>query len=585
MKMIFQILVKAPYNGHIRSKALIMTRSLLKTVAFAVSAALLLPSCATLISGTSQKVQLNSNGDQVRVMIDDETEAMTGSSVKLRRKKDHTIKVVEEGYEETTYNLGRRTNPAVWGNLSLFPVALVTGIVLASQKESYSEDWGSGYIYTGTRPIEPQATIGIWTAAFSYLAPLLPFTVDAINGAMYKFDDEADLDIVKKPQPFDPEKVIALQVEKVNVKLDPGTKIGSIHNKRGTPYSDLNWEHSMNVSFEDLQVQANNDLNEQGLNIPGLRNLNEEMVQHGKASYLVEAEIKKLDYDIYTVALAQYRTTTTLETTWRLMHPRTQKVIYHKTITTSAEVQENGGATPVYRALRKSAYELMRDEEFRGLMARSSSTPSAAAVAENKSESGSIALSSDERTKTKTVAKIAASSKDAVVTILTNGGHGSGFMVSADGYILTNAHVVEGFDDIQVKFSSGLSLPPEVIKIDAEVDVALLKVPGSGYGSLTMTDQVPDLGEEVVVIGTPAKEDLSQSISRGVVSGVRLIEGRKMIQTDAGISPGNSGGPMLDNFGQVIGIVTSKISGGGVEGIGFGIPSSEVFKAAGIEFR
>jgi len=97
-----------------------------------------------------------------------------------------------------------------------------------------------------------------------------------------------------------------------------------MHNKRGTVFSDIHWEQSVNVSFEDLQVQANNDMNDLGLNIPGLRNLNEEMPQSGRESYIIEAEIKRLDYDIYMDTLSSYHTDCALETTWRVLHPKTK---------------------------------------------------------------------------------------------------------------------------------------------------------------------------------------------------------------------------------------------------------------------
>ena len=135
---------------------------------------------------------------------------------------------------------------------------------------------------------------------------------------------------------------------------------------------------------------------------------------------------------------------------------------------------------------------------------------------------------------------------------------------------------MEGYDRLLVRLGNGIDFEPEVISIDSDNDLALLKVPGSGYSPLSFAKESVLLGEKIVVIGTPAEESLSQSVTAGIVSGERLIEGKKMIQSDAGISPGNSGGPMLNMKGEIIGVVTSKIVASGVEGVGFAIPSAVV---------
>ncbi|MEQ9188408.1 MAG: serine protease [Cryomorphaceae bacterium] len=547
---------------------------------------LIFSSCATLFSGTKQGVRINTNTPDAIMLVDEELEVKSGEVAKLARKKPHTLNFKKDGYEELEYEINRKTNPLVWGNLVLFPVALVTGIVLASQKTTYTDYSIPGYPIEFEEYKEPHFTIGIWTASFSWLLPLFPFGIDALTGSMYRFEKEVNLELHKLPEPFDPEEVITTHVERVNVKLDPGTKIGGMYRKNGQIFSDINWEQSVNVSFEDLQVQANNDMNDLGLNIPGLRNLKEEMPQSGRESYLIEAEVKRLDYDIHMESLTTYHTDCELETTWRVMHPKSKKIEYFTTIVSKGSAQTNGGATPVYRALRHSIYALGMDPQFRALMQKNgTNSPISKVDSSPSSTSTGIALSSNSREAISSMAEIAAASKDAVVTVLNNSGHGSGFLVTADGYIMTNAHVVDGFNDLKVKFSNGFSFTPEVVSVDVAMDVALLKVQGDGYPYVTLTTEAPELGEEILVIGTPAQEDLSQSVSRGVVSGMRLIEGKKMIQTDAGISPGNSGGPMFDMYGQVVGIVTSKIVGGGVEGIGFGIPSSEVIKTLGITFR
>ncbi|MEZ4738378.1 MAG: trypsin-like peptidase domain-containing protein [Flavobacteriales bacterium] len=163
----------------------------------------------------------------------------------------------------------------------------------------------------------------------------------------------------------------------------------------------------------------------------------------------------------------------------------------------------------------------------------------------------------------------------AVVTIKTNDGHGSGFLISNDGYLLTNEHVVGNESLLKVKFEQGFTLDAQVVKVNKDFDLALLKVSATDLPALTIgSDEGLMLGEELFAIGTPVDANLGQSVSRGVLSGKREIDGRTYIQTDVTINPGNSGGPLIDETGSVVGVTTMKISGRGLEGLGFGVPIS-----------
>ena len=173
----------------------------------------------------------------------------------------------------------------------------------------------------------------------------------------------------------------------------------------------------------------------------------------------------------------------------------------------------------------------------------------------------------------------------AVVTITTDKGHGSGFMISNDGYLVTNAHVVEDESSPKVKFEQGFTLDAQVVKLNKDIDLALLKVPATDLPALKIgKDSELMLGEELFAIGTPLDAKLGQSVSRGVLSGKREIEGRTFLQTDVTINPGNSGGPFLDETGAVVGMATMKISGKGLEGLGFGVPISVILEMLNITF-
>jgi serine protease Do len=165
-------------------------------------------------------------------------------------------------------------------------------------------------------------------------------------------------------------------------------------------------------------------------------------------------------------------------------------------------------------------------------------------------------------------------------------GLGSGVIVSADGYILTNNHVVNGADDVKVSIGESLEKhDARVVGTDALADLAVLKIEATNLRPATFGDSEQlQVGDVVFAIGNPF--GLGMSVSRGIVSalgrgnlGIEQIE--DFIQTDAAINMGNSGGALIDNEGRVIGINTAILSGtGGFNGIGFAIPSNLVRTAA-----
>jgi serine protease Do len=156
---------------------------------------------------------------------------------------------------------------------------------------------------------------------------------------------------------------------------------------------------------------------------------------------------------------------------------------------------------------------------------------------------------------------------------------GSGFIVSADGYILTNAHVIKGADKITVVMHDGRELDAAVIGSDSKTDIAVVKIDGKDLPFITLgNSDAMEIGEWVVAIGSPFQ--LEASLTVGVVSAkgrqnLHITDLEDFIQTDAAINPGNSGGPLLNLNSEVIGINTAIVSrSGGYMGIGFAIPSN-----------
>ena len=158
-------------------------------------------------------------------------------------------------------------------------------------------------------------------------------------------------------------------------------------------------------------------------------------------------------------------------------------------------------------------------------------------------------------------------------------GQGSGFLISADGYAVTNNHVVENATNVEVAFDDGKSYPAKVIGTDPRTDLALIKIDGSGFPHVNLADTVPRIGDWVLAVGNPF--GLGGTVTAGIVS----ARGRDIgagpyddfLQIDAPVNKGNSGGPTFNTDGSVIGVNTAIYSpSGGSVGIAFAIPAETV---------
>ena len=157
-------------------------------------------------------------------------------------------------------------------------------------------------------------------------------------------------------------------------------------------------------------------------------------------------------------------------------------------------------------------------------------------------------------------------------------GLGSGVIVSSDGYILTNSHVVKGADTITVSLSEGRELTAKVVGSDPQTDLAVIKIDAKDLPAITFTDSDKvEVGDRVLAVGNPF--GIGQTVTSGMVSGLGRatmgLDYEDFIQTDAAINPGNSGGALVDGEGRLVGVNTAILSrSGGFQGIGFAIPAN-----------
>ncbi len=158
-------------------------------------------------------------------------------------------------------------------------------------------------------------------------------------------------------------------------------------------------------------------------------------------------------------------------------------------------------------------------------------------------------------------------------------GMGSGFLVTSDGYILTNNHIVQGAHLITVHLHDGTELEAELVGTDPSTDIAVIKIEGEDLPFLTLANSDDaEVGDWAIAIGSPF--GLEATVTVGIISAkgrdeLHITDLEDFIQTDAAINPGNSGGPLLDLDGEAVGVNTAIVSGsGGYMGIGFAIPSN-----------
>ena len=170
-----------------------------------------------------------------------------------------------------------------------------------------------------------------------------------------------------------------------------------------------------------------------------------------------------------------------------------------------------------------------------------------------------------------------------VVQITTGSGSGSGFIVDADGLVITNEHVVSGERTVGVWLTTGRRYQANVLDRDVASDLALLQINGGGtFDAITVGDPGGvRVGDEVLALGFPLADRIGTdlTVTRGIISSTRTSDGVALLQTDAALNPGNSGGPLVNNAGEVVGVNTSKIEetvdGRPVSNIGFAVSVGE----------
>ena len=300
------------------------------------------------------------------------------------------------------------------------------------------------------------------------------------------------------------------------------------------------------------------------------------------AEYLIAGRVIKMtgnfcsDHDFwYAMPTNKYSGEMSVTVEWSVLNTLTKNIVLNETITGyyKLEKPEKEGITTVF----ENAFAISSENFAKSIKLRNLAVGKKIVATNDNNSKKEIKISQGKAQKEFNINNL----RSNIVTIRIGQGHGSGFFVGNNGYLLTNAHVVGDSKSVQIITSSGMEIEGQVIRKNKSRDVSLIKVPLKITNSLYLKFQIPDIASDVYAAGTPIDEALKTTVTKGIISNIRVdnASGLKFIQADASISPGNSGGPLFDKFGNVIGISVAKYNTNSAEGLGLFIPLQDAFNS------
>ncbi len=493
-----------------------------------LSVSILFQSClGTIISTSKQRVIINSEPRSATVYLNGEKLEQTPTKVRIKRKTGGEIKVEKEGYKPH-YEI-------------LYPAKV--------------------------NPL----------AYFSLLFLLYPYYVDVATGAIYRLNKkQVDVDMIKIPNTIEGSEYV--YCDEVSLKVKAGDKLGNFF-IRDTRDEILYFGKSLNIDALDLKENTNNVLKDLGFDVAGSKGSLFSPVAQSK--FFVRAKVVDIRYDIKASNkyehLAKFETICRMDVEWELTN-RNNEVVFGKKTQGLSVKYESGGTAAFYDAFENALYEFLYNEDIYEMVKKGNNAANEASLNLSPIKILKPSINSDSE-------KLINHATESIVTISNHNSHGSGCIISEDGYIVTNQHVVEGVDKVLVSFKSGFTIEGNVVRRNTEYDLALVKVNASGFVPIPiLEDEEINIGSDIYAIGTPADKSLGQTVTKGIISGVRKMFDKQFIQTDVSINPGSSGGGLVNKKGYLVGIVNAKLVGESVEGIGFAIPAYVVLDKLNIQY-
>jgi S1-C subfamily serine protease len=382
-----------------------------------------------------------------------------------------------------------------------------------------------------------------------------------------------------------------IEFGKLVLKLPRTQLIGAVQTGRScVGRAPLTWKtgrgSSPSEGFGELLLE---ELSAAGYTVVGDRETLFEDPHGSRPEYVVAGVIRDVRANVcYTnKARTRARAEASLSVDWQVYSHRT-KAVELKTTTDGSSRLPNGreGATSeaLSQAFLSAARNLLADAQFHDL---ATGITAGGPKREAPVEPIPVVYETTTAELPAAVEAMVSDSRMSVVTVFAGDAMGSGFLISRDGYLLTNQHVVGNARYVKVRFVTGRDVNGEVVRADRRRDVALIKLEADIYRPLPVGESSRvGPGADVFAIGTPLAENLGQTVTKGILSGYGEEDGLRVLRSDVSVHRGNSGGPLLDRSGSVVAMSVSGFmlmpAGVGV-GLNSFIPIEDALDALGIQ--
>ena len=380
----------------------------------------------------------------------------------------------------------------------------------------------------------------------------------------------------------DRSKIKPIAITKVAAKMRRGQILGSF--RAGAfciPNGDLKWKSGNKVylSNEDLVDVFAEELERNGWPVVGTTEDLFSGYDISGAEVLVAAKISDIKTDMCS-PLAGFgnfdvKGSMKMDVEWQVYSPAKKSLV---------GIVETQGSTELKKASDDAAFELLQGSFAIAVNNLLASTQFLDMVGKSRGllngpSSSNARTIQNREVGYKTLTDAVEAAKKSTVTVRTAGSHGSGFAIGDGSLVLTNAHVVGEAKNVTLVTSGGISLEGQVVKVSKERDTALVSISGLRLPALRINSSIPPSASKVYAVGSPLDERLSGTVTEGIVSGTRILDGYEWIQSDVAVNPGNSGGPLMDEDGEVIGISTMGAQSGGSQvGLNLFVPIGDGLK-------
>lgn len=352
--------------------------------------------------------------------------------------------------------------------------------------------------------------------------------------------------------------LLTAALKKFRVKVAPGKKAGTMQSGWLCSTSHpIAWNKQLVTAVTQPVARAfRREMSRAGYPAPASKDSAFETKPAVSADLDMAATLSQLDIRACNHGDGEFAGGLWLQVRWEVFSPKLQKVVLDVT-TEGSYWDENPKKISIVQILDKAygvaAGNLLAEPRFVEAMS-GAQAGAAAPTVRLRIRSG--------REPNGGMAKNATLLRSAVVTLDSGRGTGSGFFIGREGYLLTNQHVVRDAKFLKVKLATGRELVGEVLQTNTRRDVALVKTESAGAEPLAIRATEPNIGEDVYAIGSPYGERFSGTLTRGVLSGHRTLDTLRFLQSDVAVLPGNSGGPLLDADGRVVGIAVRALDAG-----------------------